>query len=314
MDKSTSSVGVVIGTYERPEELATTLRALSESTLLPRLVVVVDASESRKAKEANIFMCASFSKRLQVVYRSSSAKSLTVQRNAGVDILIQSDVEFIQVLDDDTAPAPDYLARLAGILSEEELTLGVSGVAPNYAARGSNLFLRALFVIAGLDSFREGAISRAGVGIPIRSGAGVVDSEWLIGCSMWKRKVFDEFRFNSLFLGSALFEDVEFSARVGKAGRLRVDTNARLDHSMSLINRPNETLHYYRFSRNRWLVLQALGLSWRRKFEMLNSALFMFVVLLGKAAFSPRDWRTFMASALSTLAGYRDGLFAKDPK
>lgn len=307
-------IGILIATHGRSEELSATLNAICSSSLMPLVCVVVDSSETKWSSEQEGTMRLWLRDKMEFIYLATDKKSLTAQRNQGLDYLNKYDLDYIQVLDDDTSPEVDFLEKLATVLWSETQTLGVSGITAGTSSENANFWLRLPFVFSGLDSLKPGSISRAGVGIPVLPTGVVVDSDWLIGCSMWKARVFSTIRYDSEFLGSALFEDVEFSARVGKVGRLRVDTSAILRHSMSPINRPPDALYHYRFSRNRWQVLVALGMTVPRQLAMIQSVLLMFVVSVGKAAVEPSRAANHLKSSLNTIYGYWDALMGKPPK
>lgn len=308
-------LGIVIGTFERPAELEKTLVGCNNSSLSPEVIVVVDSSLAQSAN-VNQALCENFSnKKIEVVYLHTTVQSVTIQRNMGLDYLTDRKLDFIQILDDDTTPSVEHFSILAGFLAENQDVVGVSGIAPNDEAPTSSKVKRLPFVLAGLDSFRNGVVSRAGVGIPVSfADSNPQESEWLIGCAMWRKELIGDLRFDSTLRGSCLFDDVDFSLRARKHGRLFVITGALLCHSMSKLNRPDLELFHYRFSRNRWVVLRSMRAGPDRFFLFLISVALTALILGLLSLTDLHNRRTFLSAAVSSLRGYLDGLRNLPPK
>jgi GT2 family glycosyltransferase len=308
-------VGVVIGTFERTLELNATLKAILQSSLLPVVVVVVDSSNEATSK-ANRNLCDNLSTTdVEIHHLECETKSVTVQRNKGLDFLKDHEIDYIQILDDDTCPSVELLADQAKFLDQHPMAVGVSGVAPNYHAKKSSGLIRLPFIIAGLDSFRAGAVSRAGVGIPISSDEERPQQvEWLIGCAMWRSSITRSRRFEDSLRGSCLFDDVDYSVRAAKQGSLYVLPKSVLFHSMSLANRPDLELYYYRFSRNRWFVLNSLPRGGHKYISYGFSVVFMSIYLFLKAFLNPKMMFEYLTAIRSTIFGFFDGLRQASPK
>ena len=308
-------VGVVIGTFERVPELRVTLEAILESSHLPQAIVVVDSSRESIASQ-NKALCHELNDTgVRIHYLVCDVRSLTFQRNRGLDFLRHQELEYIQVLDDDTYPSRTLIAEQVSLLETKPLAVGVSGRAPNPEAKDRSKLLRLPFVLTGLDSFRTGVVSQGGVGIPVSgSQKGTIKVEWLIGCSMWRGSVFNQVRYEESLRGSCLFEDVDFSVRASRLGQLYVLPQSILNHSMSVTNRPDLELFYYRFSRNRWFVLRSLS---RGSFKYLTfgaSVLFVALYLVMKSASHPELSRDYLRAVRSTFAGFFDGLSGAQPR
>ena len=313
--RSEGRLGVVIGTFQRPNQLEVALDALSHSSKTPVSVCVVDSSEEDFAARTKL-VCARASERgMNVSYLHTETKSLTVQKNIGIQRLLEHGVDFIQVIDDDTAPRVDFLEILSSYLQNNHEVAGVSGVAPVEGPKKTAPLVRLAFVMAGLDSYRPGSVSITGVGIPVESIQKTpIRTEWLIGCSMWRASVFQEELYNETLRGSGLFEDVEFSVRARRLGGLVVICDAVLDHSMSSSFRPDLGLYHYRFSRNRWLVMHSLKAGYFRYGVFLFSVMFMELYLLFKWATTPIERKTYWDAIKQNLLGYLDGARNNPPK
>ena len=252
----TPSVGVIIATRNRPLELQRVISALAEQTLVPNHVVVCDSSdEQHRIQVRNI----STSTNLSIHLIETDRQSAAFQRNLALDLILKFKLlEFIQILDDDTTPDIDHLRNLSNVLIKNPDAIGASGVTiPLWTPILRNRFITFILRLCGLESKRSGIVTAAGVGIPISTwNLDNQYSQWLFACSMWRKEICDTNRFMSDFLGSSLCEDVEFSTRAAKIGKLMVVPTAHLYHSSAIEGRPDTFLHSYRFTRNRIRIIK----------------------------------------------------------
>lgn len=249
-------IGVVIATKDRPYDLQRTLGGLELQTKIPDLVVVCDSSELSKRDQVKRVVCESS---LRILLVETSLNSLTRQKNLAIETMrSNSQVEYIQILDDDTIPDRCYVEKMIRLLTHDACTVGVSGITfPFVKPYPPQTITEYVLRLCGLYSRKQGVVTSAGIGIPVRStSTEVVHADWLIGCSMWKTFVFDQLKYENDFMGSGLFEDVVFSVRARKLGHLLVDPTAILNHESSPTNRPTQYLESYRFVRNRLRVVR----------------------------------------------------------
>lgn len=276
-------IGVVIATYGRPKELRRALAAIGAQSVSIKKVVVVDSSRPEAAIE-NGRVCAEST--LAVTYLTCDTPSSTVQRNVGIKALLESGVDFVQVLDDDTMPAGDYIERLLRLIENEPGSVGASGVTkPDVSPlTKAQILSKFIFALVGLESFNPGSVSLAGCGIPVNhSSPFPQQADWLFGCSLWRSEVFNQLEFNPRLRGAALAEDLDFSILARRLGKLWVDPLAHLHHSSSPLERPNEALYGYRFARNRWFVVSHARHPLTSRFFYVVSNLFLSLVWLASA-------------------------------
>jgi GT2 family glycosyltransferase len=89
-----------------------------------------------------------------------------------------------------------------------------------------------------LDSPRPGAVLRSGRAVLAFVPRELLEVDWLSGCSMsYRTSVFDELRFDAGLSGYSMGEDLDFSFRAGRVGKLVVTPEARLEHRASPVNR-----------------------------------------------------------------------------
>lgn len=255
-------VSVIVPTRNRPNELSVLLRALQNQTSNPSLIVVIDSSDDSASERliSGNFPNVSF-------FRSRIA-SAAVQRNIGLEIVSKSRPHIVVFLDDDVIPEKHYLSDLVESFNDPSV-VGASGVAVSLSSRSELLVKNAfreifkkLFLLA---SSKEGRLLPSGVPIPVRSDSNILlEVEWLIGCSAWRFESIKDLRFENDFEGYSLGEDVIFSYRASKLGKLVVDSRIKLPHSESKINRPREFIYWRKWMNYRWRLCKlSPGREWR---------------------------------------------------
>ena len=232
---------LIVCTKDRPDDLARCLASVSEQSVKPDRVLVVDGSETTsesRIRDAAVVegLC------LEVV---RTAAGLTYQRNEGLKRLLP-ETDVVHFVDDDSVLEPDYCAQI------------LSAFAPGVAAVGgriTNLPPHAptpLQCKLGLDSRRQGALLRSGVNVLNYSGDAVRDSDWLSGCSMsYRRSCIIDMSFDESRRGGGFGEDVDFSARCRTRGRVVWTPHAAMEHRQSALERPPDGQVIRRWIRSR---------------------------------------------------------------
>jgi GT2 family glycosyltransferase len=314
-------LGVLIATYGRPLELRETLDSLLDITSPIAALVVCDASPKPLALEVES-VCMEFVGRLPITYAYSDVASSCVQRNLAASRLfdICPDLDYIQVLDDDTSPESDYIEKLAELLESDPTAVGASGMTMTSVEKKTGKARAYSYAhwLVGLESRKPGKVSRAGCGMPARAGLQepVQSVEWLFGCSLWRAEIFKSLRYLDVLPGAALFEDTEFSIRASFLGALLVDPSAVLNHGYSSVERPNLPLYAHRFSRNRWFVLVAKRRLYFDVFWYVFSVLFLSAVYLGASlrAETKSQRNEFLSASSATLRGAWDVVLSRQPR
>ena len=301
--------GVLIASYRRPAELRLAIEAALAQVQPISCVVVVDASPEPEKSEIVEICKAKVG--VPIHFLDSPIPSSTIQRNIGAKALLALGVTRVLVLDDDTAPAPDYLSRLSKILDDFPDAIGASGVTfpPPPARTRLQTLKKTVFEVLGLESRTPGVISKAVCGIPVnRDKPEPVMTEWLFGCSLWRARVFDEVEYNPRLRGAALAEDLHFSLQASRFGTLWVDPLAQLHHSYSQVSRPDSALFAYRFARNRWFIIPDLPnpLLSRFFYFLSNAALASFAVLACICTLNLERGKEAVAYVKGTVDAIRD--------
>lgn len=237
---------VVIPTRNRDASLRNLLNKIIEQTSQPDEIIIVDSSEISQSSYEII--------NKSIKYLHTTEKSAARQRNIGI-ISVKQDIQVLFFLDDDTNPNSTYFEDMLGTLISLQ-AVGVSGLAINtekierIKPRGVLGFIKK---ISFLDSNIDGKLLISGVGIPVRKrNVGIIEVDWLIGCSCWDFGKIKDLKFEEDFMGYSLGEDVIFSVKARKLGKLFVNSNIFLNHlelpqtDLNIIKH-NYMWVYYRF-------------------------------------------------------------------
>ena len=220
---------VVVCTRNRPSDMERLLLNLASLSSVPP-VLVIDSSDDQRTRQ--LVETTGQNPALRIRYAHTAA-GLTLQRMEGVRRLAP-ETEVVHFVDDDVVLEPEYFSAMEGIFDENLGVLGVGGLITNLPAHRVNL-TRQLFC---LDSRAGGRVLRSGVNVLVFAADEPRTVDWLSGCSMsYRRSVFERLSFDLQMTGYSLGEDVDFSYRVGRVGRLVVTPNARLTHLCSPVER-----------------------------------------------------------------------------
>ena len=222
--KSRVKFSVVIPTRNRETALRNLLNKVLDQTLLPAEIIIVDSSEIKQSSYEIV--------NKSIKYLHTNEKSAAKQRNIGM-ITVSEDVQVLFFLDDDTNPNSTYFENMLDTIISLN-AIGVSGLAINtektvrVKPHGLIGFMKKVFF---LDSNIDGKLLISGVGIPVRKrNAGIIEVDWLIGCSCWDFQKIRKLKFEEDFIGYSLGEDVIFSVKASKLGKLFVNSSIILNH------------------------------------------------------------------------------------
>lgn len=227
---------LIVCTKNRPDDLIRCLNSVSKLHRRPDRVVIVDQSEDS--------ILASFKTSLEqatsnfgnnLVHVISSSGGLTTARNEGLS-LVADDEEIVHFIDDDVSILEDYFAEIERCF-EDDSVVGASGLVLQREppAMKHNF----LFWVCGLTS-RPGTISIFGAASGIYSSS-TSETQWLPGCSMsYRKSALRGLEFDVDREISPMGEDVDFSHRVSKVGKLVAEPRAQLVHHLSPVGREKQ--------------------------------------------------------------------------
>jgi glycosyltransferase involved in cell wall biosynthesis len=235
MSAAPASYSLVIATFERPDDLAVTLAAITEQIHAPAEVIVVDSSGDERTRQ----FCEASKWNFPVRWIHSEAKSAAMQRNQGAE-LANPDSEILGFVDDDITMYPQTCLEICKVFAADQ-DEAIGGIAVRideiqrstpsrltrfyywlqagyrHATYGGRLFGPA---INCLPCYSE----------PTEESGDLIRAEWLnSGCVFYRREPFLREKFPA-FDGYSFMEDVHCSARIAKTHRLYFHTRARCSH------------------------------------------------------------------------------------
>lgn len=269
---------LIICTYMRPKPLLNLLKSVEKQTSYPNEILIIDGSTNVKTEQ--ILEEHNF-RALKYFKVDENQKGLTKQRNYGIE-LVDKTSEVICFLDDDIILKDNYFTELLRTYKLNLDALAVGGYIDNNniwekknGATNKNKFsydgwernepsrfkLRRVFGLLPdtnpgfVPTFAHGR----SVGFLPPSGKVYHVEQIMGGASSYRSEVFRNVTFSTYFEGYGLYEDVDFSLRLAKKGKLYVNTNAQLFHYHDHSGRPNKYQYGKMVIRNGWYV-------WRVKY------------------------------------------------
>jgi GT2 family glycosyltransferase len=247
-------ISVIIPTRNRSELLIGCLNAILDNSTKPSHIIVIDSSDLNKRNKVDYVSST-------IEQDFTDVKSAAKQRNLGLD-KVPSNCDYVAFLDDDVLIPKDYFSKLISSM-ENNGYIGISGQAINienklsFKQKSKIQHLMARFFL--LDSTKSGVILKSGVNIPIKSeNTNTIETEWIIGCSVWNFPKIKDLRFEEDFFGQSLGEDVIFSLKASRSGKIAVDPSVVLNHLESPIMRPNPQEFLSMWIRNRNRIVREI--------------------------------------------------------
>lgn len=327
---------LIICTYMRPKPLLQLLQSVSEQTLYPDEILIIDGSTNDETQQ--IFSVPIFTN-LNYFLVPNEHRGLTKQRNFGI-ARVGLNMEVVCFLDDDTVLEKDYFEQLLNTYKVYPDALGVGGyinnetkwehVGVNYKPKinefyfdgwkrkdGSRFVLRKKL---GLDSDCPPGFSSLfshgrSVGFLPPSDKIYEVEQLMGGVSSFRKGVFERFQFSSYFVGYGLYEDADFCLRVAKTGKLYLNTKAKLNHYHEVSGRPNQYQYGKMVVRNGWYV-------WRVKksnpetidFFKWHTITILLTIIRFSNIFTTTKRKEAFTEALGRTIGWWSLIFSKPKK
>jgi GT2 family glycosyltransferase len=244
-------ISVVIPTRNRNELLKKSLEAIILNEITFNSILIIDSSDNQHFVNLEYL-------HPRIRHLRTNMKSAAKQRNIGIDE-INSNEKYLAFLDDDIVIPKNYFLNLIETIKKTDC-VGVSGIALNPETLGKNkksLFQILLSRFFLLSSKKEGKVLRSGVNTPVdQNHEEIFEVEWLIGCSVWNYPKIRKLKFREDFEGQSLGEDVIFSQKARKYGKIYVNSEVILTHLESPIMRPSDEEFMYMWVKNRLEIVK----------------------------------------------------------
>lgn len=252
-------ISVVIATYNRPEELKITLKALKFHLKYIKEAIIVDQSLGEKTRK----VVSSF-KLKNLIYVYSPVPSITRARNIGVK-KSSKETKIVSFIDDDVSLKKSYFKEILKIYNSNKEARAVAGYVP-YEKNMPNpskfeLLARKIFFLGGrLYKNDASIVSSYGNRYPI-SITKVINADWMPGDNMsYRKEIVEELKFDENLLGYTVAEDIDMGYRLSRKYKnsIFITPYAGLIHRYSFQERSptakasylNQVDHFYFFFKN----------------------------------------------------------------
>lgn len=253
-DPLTRGVAVVMCTYRRARSMEGFLDSLAEQTERPVRLIIVDASPDTETEELVRNRRGELAASVAYFRVAGPLKGLTRQRNFGIRWV---DTDLVAFFDDDVVLRPGCLAEMERVHRATEGAVGVGGYTEGSYMPPDRLW-RTRRTLGIVGDLRPGSYQRSGMSVPwafLPPTDDVVEADWLPGCAMmWKTAVLREIGFSESFEGYAQGEDLDFSLRARRKGKLLVAGAARFLHLFDESGRPDHVKMGFMALYNRYQI------------------------------------------------------------
>lgn len=222
-----NKLAFIIPTIGRYPGINALLDSIENQNPKPDLIIIVD---SNKEYSENKFKKYSF----PIEYVHTGPNSLTEARNIGIKN-VPDDIELVGFLDDDTVLCNGAMNNMYSFWrSASENIGGASFNIINFPPLKATMFKK-LFL---LNSTEKGKLLKSGFGTSLYPVTEDKKVQWLGGGNtIWRKEVFDKFKFDENLKGYGFVDDLDFSYRVGKHYELFVAAKANMKHFTSPIDK-----------------------------------------------------------------------------
>ncbi|MBD3306657.1 glycosyltransferase [candidate division KSB3 bacterium] len=231
-------ISVVTPTLHRPEEVAGLLENLSQQTLLPAEIILVDGAppEEIATQEVVAALAPTFSFDCRYIRHGGGT---AIQRNVGIDAATG---EFIAFVDDDIRLEPDFFERMIEVFKQDEdyKVGGITGyitnafLDPNTSSRWRWYKRLRIFTTyePGRYDFETGSPINRYLQPPHKE---LREIDFMgAGCAIWREEVFHNgLRFSPFFKGYGILEDAHLALRAGQDWTLLENGRAHCVHLKS---------------------------------------------------------------------------------
>ncbi len=302
------SLSIIICTKDRPKQLQRCLESIFNQTLLPKELVIVDASSTNLTRN----LIDSFRKtNPKMNFRYAHTRPSTAyQRNLGFDM---ADGDIIGSVDDDTVLAPNALKIILEVFSRPEYH-DVGGAMPRLLNPPENekpwwaasTLYKLIFMLSHNHAKRTYIQASGFPAFPFGRNdiSEPQEAEVLNGLYFYRRKVAKSFKFYEGFHGYSFMEDAEFSYRVSKSYRLLYIPAAEILHLHVDVSRSSYFELFRQVVENRYYFFtQALERSFRNRLAFYWSHIGLLISALQKRPAFGRH-----GSLCGFIAGFRSVL------
>lgn len=301
-------ISVVTPTLNRAPEVADLLQNLSQQTLLPFELILVDGAPSDITLTEET-VSAQLSSLLYKCHYIRHGGGTAIQRNVGIDI---AQGEFIAFIDDDIRLEADFFEQIMAVFKHDKdcKVGGVAGYITNQYVDPSTTSRWRWYKRLGLFTTYEPGRYDYKSGYPINRymqppHEGVRQIDFMgTNCAVWRKQVFiGGLRFDHFFVGYGVLEDAHFALRARRTWEILECGRARCVHLRSPSGRSTHRNVARKTATNyRYVFLDIVeNRTWRHELRFWRVQLFDLVRVFAYAVTHRKkdNWQ----SALGKLEG-----------
>lgn len=268
------TISIVTPTFRRVEEVKGLLENISQQSLLPHELILVDGAleGENETEKAVLKIINNFPFEIKYIRHGGGT---AIQRNVGID---NAQGKFVALIDDDVRLEKDFLQKMVEVYQNDaggEIG-GIVGYRTNQHFEITNSERWRWYKRLKLLTVYEPGRYDFNCGYPINnnmqepfSGTHPVDF-MTTACAVWRREVFDTgLRFDTFFTDYGILEDAHFSLRAGKKWQLLQCGDAHCEELHSPNGRVNRRKIGYKCVVNYYFVFLDISenLTFRHKFR-----------------------------------------------
>jgi glycosyltransferase involved in cell wall biosynthesis len=237
-----TGVSVAVCTYQRASSLQRFVLSLAAQSLSPDSLIVVDASRDVETEciLQEFIELGNISFSVLYLRVNGHLRGLTRQRNVALDWCA---TDLIAFFDDDIVLEPDCVKEMESAIRQSEDIVGIGARILDEDAK-PGLLWNSLQWLGAVPDLTPGEYQRSGLIAPLRllgEYQNEIDVDRLPGgCTVWRTSLAQKERFSEFFHGYAQSEDLEFSLRMAKYGRLVASGKAQARHLHATQGRPDQ--------------------------------------------------------------------------
>lgn len=270
--KAVLKTSYIICTKNRIDDIKRLFETIKIQTYIPDEIIIVDSSDNNKTE--------SFIEEIRESYKSricyyKSIPGLTLQRNFGVS---KAEGDIVFFTDDDGLLDKNYFSEIMKCY-EDDSVMGVGSRETNNIVRSRiSSFLRNIFMLSRADGNGKMQPSGFPAYMDMSNKDHVAEAEILGGFCSFRRKVFDDFKFDENLVGYAFMEDVDFSYRVSRKYKLMYNPYAEFYHNVSDTERIDQRKYFFMTIYNHfYLTKKNMGITFFRIVPVIWSYIGVFV-------------------------------------
>ena len=263
------SFSILIATKDRPESMRKLLGSIVASTIKPQKVIVISSGSPIEE------IVSEFRHAINIDYCHSEVAGQVNQKKTGI-MRLQSETPWVMFLDDDLLLAPNAAEKAFETLNQHLTTtseiVGIGlGLTPTSRLERSSYFKNLIGRALCLSSDVPGKVLRSGQGVSYLENPEPIFTEWLNGASVWRIESVNQYLSSVPSSDYAACEDLVFSYRQSKRGKLLFAPYAKVFFQDSESND---------YNRKQAIVS---GSAWRYFFVKSNPDLSILLLLYSQA-------------------------------